>query len=297
MVDFCSSRLTTTPRTCPTPRTADTLDLRNLVGTYYEIGSTARYKLRNELGMACARTNFSIDNAGGAPSNDHSGDIDNGSDDNGGVGSGSGSDAQPNSSGPDAATINVVASGVPVLFGHQTLLAVSRIASAAANVCSNAAHMCAMLAPESRLSEAVLRISAVLDQMPPSSLGDASTLNQAMYTINASVGAIHARLDRLSRAIGVVAGINAGLSQNAGGSPGVDPLLRTLRAGVMGGIEEAREVGAFAINNLTYVGNLLDLVAGHVAQSDSEPAAAADLLQEASALIDQEMDQISNQVI
>mgnify|MGYP000285292385 CR=1 FL=1 len=274
-------------RKCPNPPSAESLDLGTLIGSYYEIGSTARYKIRNELGMACTRTNFTVGNF----NLNHGHSI-------------------PNEVSPynRDLTINVSTSAVPVTtLDHHSLLAISRIASAASNICSNAARLCDMLSlHDGFLFEATLRLSTVSSEMlgRSNSTSSSSTraLAQVMELINSSVLAVQARLDRVARSVQAIAGINAALSQNSGGADSVDQLLHTLRVAVGNGIGEAREAGVFTINNLTYAVDMVDGVASHMQSempsttTSSASASMVGILREASSYLSQGIESITNKV-
>jgi hypothetical protein len=58
--DYCG-RVSMRGKACAAVATPAGLDVSTLLGSYYEIGSTARYKLRNELGITCTHTNFTVD--------------------------------------------------------------------------------------------------------------------------------------------------------------------------------------------------------------------------------------------
>lgn len=253
--DYCSRRMAT--RTCPTPPTIDNLDLRALLGSYYEVGTTARYKLRNEAGLVCARSNLSMDTI--PPFQDRGSGV----------------------------TIDVQNTGLQVV-GTESVSALSKISYSAADVCANAARMCAMMDTSSKLSEAVLRISSVANHLTSSFPSDAATLSLASTMINSSVTSVKARLDGLARSITVISRIAAELSQGAGP---LDPLLKALRSTVTLGSGEVHDLGSIVIGNLTLTRTLIAHVISYTTNANY-----IELLFEASTLIEQEIEVVSSQV-
>ncbi|MCO5603868.1 hypothetical protein L7F22_058022 [Adiantum nelumboides] len=253
--DYCTRRMTV--KTCPTPPTIDSLDLRGLLGSYYEVGTTARHKLRNEGGLICAQSNFSVDIL--PPFQDET----------------------------SVVAINVQNTGLQVV-GVESVSALAKISYSASDVCANAARMCAVMDTSSKLSEALLRISSVVKNITSSFPSHASTLSQASATINSSVASVKMRLDGLARSVTVISRIAAELSQGVGP---LDPLLRALRTTVTLGSSEVHDLGSVAIGNLTLSRNLVTQVMSHMTN-----ATYIELLFEASTLIEQEVEVLGSQV-
>ena len=261
--DFCNRALEP-KKTCPTPPTPSSLDLNTLLGSYYEIGSTAHYKLRNELGMACTHTNFSLDTS---------------------------------ASSENIVTVNVLTSGVPVVQGQQTLSALTRIASLSASVCSSAARMCSMISPQSKIYDASLRVSGVAQALSSSNPIDASTLDQVVSTLNASVGGIHSHIERLSRSINIATGIIASsLNQGAGATAVLDPVLRAVRASVGVATNDVTELASLLVYNLTFSSSVLNQVISHL-PATAENSDVRGSLGDALSLINQEIDDVIGQVM
>ena len=289
-LDFCG-RSSVARSSCLTPPTVDNFDMSTLVGTYYEVGSTASYKLRHELGFACPRTNFSTDN--NTNNNPNAGSVDTSYDM---------PDVDSNPSSSTSASSNsllIESTAVPVLFNRRTLSALSRIAASTSSICTTTARMCNVMSPDqSRLSGALVRISTVADQILQSMPYDFATLTQAATMINSSILGVHARLDGVARAINTISAITAGLSQAVTMGPGAEALLRNIRYNVAVGTEQAQEFGSVAINNLTYASAMVVQVSGHLSNSlDIQDASnAAELLRESVTFLEEVIDSITNQV-
>lgn len=253
--DYCSRRMAA--MACPSPPTIDNLDLRTFLGSYYEVGTTARYKLRSEGGLVCAHSNFSVDII--PPPQDQT----------------------------SVVTIDVQNSGMQVM-GIESVSALSKIAYSAADVCANAARMCTMMDTSSKLSEAVFRMGSVINNILASSPSDAETLYQASAFINSTVVSVKERLDGLARSITTISRVAAELSQGAGP---LESLLRAIRSTVAWGGNEVHDLGTIAIGNLTLTRNLITQVIMHMTDANS-----VELLSEASTLIEQEIEVITSQV-
>ncbi|KAH7372696.1 hypothetical protein KP509_17G017000 [Ceratopteris richardii] len=251
--DFCMRRVAT--KTCPTPPTIDTIDLHTFLGSYYEVGTTARYKLRSEGGLVCMRSNFSMDTPPEAQAN--------------------------------VVTIDVQNTGLQVV-GIESVSAFSKISYSAADVCANAARMCAMMDTSSKLSEALVRIGTVSNDIAFSSPMDLKPLNHAAAIINSSVANVYRKADALALTVTVISRIAAELSQGVGP---YDTLLRALRSTVTSGSNEVRELGSNVIGNLTYTRNLIAQVITHRTNPSH-----VELLSEASTLIEQEIELLISQV-
>ena len=210
--------------------------------------------------MTCTHTNFTVDNS---------------------------------ESSDNTVTVNVLSSGVPVVQGQQTLTALSHIGASFANVCSGVAQMCSMMSPQTKIYEANIRIAAVANELSSSNLIASSTLNQIAINLNNSIFAdVHFRLDRVSRSINVATGIiSSGLNQGVGAS---DLVLRAVRDSIGVAIDDVRDLASMVVYNLTSTSGLIEQVMSHIPTRDMSNA--RELLQEALALIDEQLDDVITQV-
>ena len=262
--DFCSRSLV--GKSCPSVPTLHNVDLNALLGSYYEIGSTARYKLQYELGSACTHTNFTIDRSDVTSSN-------------------------------SASIINVLSSSVPVVHGQQTLSALTRIANTTFDICSNIARLCSISSPQSKLSEASLRVSTVATQLHiASNIIESNTLNEVARVLNSSIlSGVHTCLDRVSRSVNTMVSILvSGFNQGVGASVTLDPLVHSIRTSIGTTIEEANELSRLVVYNLTSVGALIDQVLSRPILA--RMTNARELLKEALLLIDQGIDDVIDKV-
>ena len=234
--DFCSRiLLERSVGTCPRPPTMDNLNVDMILGSYYEVGSTVGYKLRNDqLATACGHTNFSI------------------------------KEPQYNDN-ENVFFIDIQSSSIPILQGplHALRHALHRVAFSSSSACSHVAHMCAITANLSDISDRIATVvlsSGYNDVDPTTSSG----LQNASMTIKASVANVHRHLDRIANAIGsLVAGIWIALTQVNDGSNSdatrttQSLLIPATRLHIDIAVGEVRKLESF-VDNLAYVARLLD---------------------------------------
>ena len=154
-----------------------------------------------------------------------------------------------------------------------------------------------MISPQSKIYDASLRVSGVAQALSSSNPIDASTLDQVVSTLNASVGGIHSHIERLSRSINIATGIIASsLNQGAGATAVLDPVLRAVRASVGVATNDVTELASLLVYNLTFSSSVLNQVISHL-PATAENSDVRGSLGDALSLINQEIDDVIGQVM
>ena len=266
--DFCSRiLLARSMGTCPRPPTMDNLNVDMILGSYYELGSTIGYKLRNdELATACGHTNFSM------------------------------REPQYNDN-ENVFFIDIQSSSVPILQGplHALRHALNRVAFSSLGACSHVAHMCTLTTNLSDISDriATVVLSSGYNEIDPTT---SSSLRNASMTIKASVANVQRHLDHIANAIGsLVARIWIALTQVNDGSNNdatmttQSLLIPATRLHIDNVVGEVRNLESF-VNDLANVARLLDVLHS----SDGFPL--YHVLHQASSIINNRVNEVISQV-
>lgn len=112
--------------TCPAPRTVQGFNLSAYVGKWYEIGSTGRFKLGTESGLACVFANYTLAEAPTAT---------------------------------EGANVTVLNTGVQVL-GSVAAAGVRELSDAITEACSVARKACGVVAPGGPVDAILEQVSA-----------------------------------------------------------------------------------------------------------------------------------------
>lgn len=133
---------------CPDVSTFDIVDTAAYAGLWYEIGSTAQFKLQSEAGLDCLQANYTL---------------------------------QPPSD-PSCASLAVVNSGVRSL-GAIATLGITSISTGAKDVCMGARDVCSYLGPPSAMMQSVTELRKVSDIVKRSLPEQAVTLNDVAQKV------------------------------------------------------------------------------------------------------------------
>ncbi|KAG6548190.1 hypothetical protein Mapa_010241 [Marchantia paleacea] len=229
---------------CPSPSTFDLVDITAFGGKWYEIGSSARFKLSTEAGIACSQTNYTV---------------------------------MTSSSfwGPRTANMSFLDKGVKAV-GDVAQFGVQQIAGAARGLCQNARGICKMLSSGSQIDQALTLVSNSAGKIFLFHPTESATLNAVRASIGTAISAVNAALDSLSKNVTQIQMMDSQLSQGNGTlKDNLGKLLNlTLKAGrVQDDIQSAVKAMADARGKIIQVAAKLVVAGG----ADSPIKAVPDL--------------------
>jgi hypothetical protein len=162
---FCKMAVARNVTTCPDIPTFDILDADAFTGTWYEVGSTAQFKLSAEAGMSCPQVTYSLATT-------------------------------PHTGFNQGVVFNVLNSGVQVI-SPLAALEVHNINQGTKDICWNARDVCSMLASGS-LQQSLAELAQVSSRVEEGSPHEASTLRAVQSKISTATENITLQLDELA---------------------------------------------------------------------------------------------------
>ncbi|CAM6025185.1 unnamed protein product [Sphagnum balticum] len=162
---FCKMAVARNVTTCPDIPTFDILDADAFTGTWYEVGSTAQFKLSAEAGMSCPQVTYSLATT-------------------------------PHTGFNQGVVFNVLNSGVQVI-SPLAALEVHNINQGTKDICWNARDVCSMLASGS-LQQSLAELAQVSSRVEEGSPDEASTLRAVQSKISTATENITLQLDGLA---------------------------------------------------------------------------------------------------
>ena len=153
---------------CPDVSTFDIVDMAAYAGVWYEIGSTAQFKLLSEAGLDCLRANYTLQDQSGL-----------------------------------AASLAVVNSGVRSL-GPVATLGVTSISAGAKEVCVSARDVCSYLGLASAMMQSVAELRKISDMVRRQVPEQALTLDGVARTVQGFGDKISTELTMVAEHVGSI---------------------------------------------------------------------------------------------
>ncbi|BBN02737.1 hypothetical protein MPTK1_2g17690 [Marchantia polymorpha subsp. ruderalis] len=169
---------------CPSPPTFDLVDITAFGGKWYEIGSSARFKLTKEAGMACSQTNYTVMTS-------------------------------TSFWGPRTANMSFLDKGVNAV-GNVAQFGVQQIAGAARGLCQNARDICKMLNSGSQIDQALTLVATAAGKIFLFHPTESATLNAVRASVGTAISAVNVALDSLSKNVTQIQYLDSQLSQANG---------------------------------------------------------------------------------
>ncbi|KAG0576146.1 hypothetical protein KC19_5G058600 [Ceratodon purpureus] len=186
---FCEKANSYSNSTCPDVSTFDIVDPAAYAGMWYEIGSTAQFKLLSEAGLDCLQSNYTLQ--------------------------------LPND--PSGAALAVVNSGERSM-GAIATLAITSISTGAKEICMNARDVCSYIGPSSAMMQSVTELRIVSDKVKSSLPEQAATLDDVAQKVENYAYNVSKEFTMLAKHVAKIQTMDGFLSAGNDSATNVDQL-------------------------------------------------------------------------